>query len=232
MYYDLENSNINVSELVNEKMKTTFLILATALLVTLGTAIMIMYSDSLVNVVANGYMVIIILQFVLAMALSFMAYKANKILLLAMLYGYSVLTGATLSIIGLIYTPSSVIGVLGGTVVLFLVLAIYGYATKQDLTNLGTLLFGGLVAIIIVSIVNIFLKNSMLDLLISFAGVAIFIIFTAYDTNKIKNNIIMLAHNGQTDILDRVAIIGAFSLYLDFINLFIYLLRLFGKRSD
>ncbi len=231
MYYDIEHSDINIEELVSEKMKITFLILTTALLVTLGTVFMVFNSYTLVNLVYDGFMPIMILQFILAMALSSLVYKANKIILLVMLYAYSVLTGATLSFVGLVYTPLSVISILGATVVLFTVLSIYGYITKQDLTNLSSLLFGGLIALVIVGVINIFLKNSMLDLMLSFAGVAIFIVYTAYDTNKIKNNIKALAYSGDTEILDKVAIIGAFSLYLDFINLFIYLLRLFGKKK-
>ncbi|WP_067141579.1 Bax inhibitor-1/YccA family protein [Oceanivirga salmonicida] len=231
MYYDIEYGNTSVSEIVSEKMKVMFLILTTALLVTLGIVIMITQNDDFIILAAESFQALIFLELGIAFALSFMAYRANKVLLLVFLYIYAILTGATLSVFTLIFTPASVIGVLSGTVALFTVLTVYGYVSKIDMSNYRTLLFVGLITLIIVTIINIFLRSSVLDTLISFAGVAIFIIYTVYDTNVIKNNIMVLAHNGETEIIDRIAIIGAFSLYLDFINLFIYLLRLFGKKK-
>ncbi|MDU4653147.1 MAG: Bax inhibitor-1 family protein, partial [Sneathia sanguinegens] len=93
-------------------------------------------------------------------------------------------------------------------------------------------LFVGLVSIIIMSVINIFLRSSSLDLMLSILGVIVFVIYVAYDTQLIKNKIVILARQGQLDLLDRVEIVGAFSLYLDFINLFIYLIRLFGRRKN
>jgi len=104
-------------------------------------------------------------------------------------------------------------------------MAIYGYQTEQDLTSFGSYALMGLVGVIIASIVNIFLNSSLLYWIITYAGVIIFTGLVAYDTQKIKR----IAQNGMSS--DKVAVIGALSLYLDFINLFIYLLRIFGKRK-
>ena len=106
-------------------------------------------------------------------------------------------------------------------------MSIYGYTTKRDLTKLGSFLMMGLIGIIIASIVNIFLKSSMMYFAISIIGVLIFVGLTAYDTQKIKN---MYAASDSNEIVGKKAVMGALTLYLDFINLFIMLLRLFGQR--
>ena len=106
-------------------------------------------------------------------------------------------------------------------------MSIYGYTTKRDLTKLGSFLMMGLIGIIIASIVNIFMKSSMMYFVISILGVLIFVGLTAYDTQKIKN---MYAASDTGEIMGKKAVMGALTLYLDFINLFIMLLRLFGQR--
>ena len=115
---------------------------------------------------------------------------------------------------------------------MFLVLTIYGYTTKSNLQSYTSFLFVGLISIIIMSVINMFIGSNTLDLLLSALAVVVFVIYTAYDTQRIKNTIISLSYQGQLDLLDRVEIIGALSLYLDFINLFIYLIRIFGRRKD
>lgn len=174
----------------------------------------------------------IAIQIIVPIVMGLMVYKAKSTTLLIGLFVYSVATGVTLSAIAVIYTLNSILSVLIGTLVLFIVLASYGYITRSNLMKYSSLLFVGLLSIIIVSIINIFLKSSSVDFMLSILGVAIFVIYVAYDTQRIKQNIIMYANQGDIDILDRVEIVGAFSLYLDFINLFIYLIRLFGKRRD
>ena len=145
---------------------------------------------------------------------------------------YSISTGVILSFIAEYYTLGSVISVLSGTIVLFLVLTIYGYTTKSNLQNYTSFLVVGIISIIIMSVINMFIGSNTLDLLLSALAVVVFVIYTAYDTQRIKNTIISLSYQGQLDLLDRVEIIGALSLYLDFINLFIYLIRIFGRRKD
>jgi FtsH-binding integral membrane protein len=141
---------------------------------------------------------------------------------------YSLLTGLTLSIIFLIYTLSSIGLVFFIAAGMFGAMSIYGYVTKKDLTSWGSLLFMALIGIIIASIANMFFQNQMLSYIVSFIGVIVFTGLTAYDTQKIKASNIL--GNEGTDADLKESIFGALRLYLDFINLFLELLSLFGKR--
>ena len=137
------------------------------------------------------------------------------------------LMGLSLSSILLVYTGLSVTRVFFITSATFGAMSIYGYTTKRDLTKFGSFLMMGLIGIIIASLVNIFLKSSMMYFVISILGVLIFVGLTAYDTQKIKN---MYVASDSGELMGKKAIMGALTLYLDFINLFIMLLRLFGQR--
>ena len=137
------------------------------------------------------------------------------------------LMGASLSSIFLAYTGTSITRVFFITAGTFGAMSIYGYTTKKDLTKLGSFLFMGLIGIIIASLVNIFLKSSMMYFIISIIGVLVFVGLTAYDTQKIKN---MYLASDSGEVIGKKAVMGALTLYLDFINLFIMLLRLFGQR--
>ena len=140
---------------------------------------------------------------------------------------FAALMGASLSSIFLAYTGTSITRVFFITAGTFGAMSIYGYTTKRDLTKLGSFLFMGLIGIIIASIVNIFLKSSMMYFVISIIGVLVFVGLTAYDTQKIKN---MYLASDSGELIGKKAVMGALTLYLDFINLFIMLLRLFGQR--
>ncbi|MDC3257383.1 Bax inhibitor-1/YccA family protein [Candidatus Pelagibacter sp.] len=137
------------------------------------------------------------------------------------------LMGLSLSSLLLYYTGMSVTRVFFICSATFGAMSIYGYTTKRDLTKLGSFLMMGLIGIIIASIVNIFMQSSMMYFVISILGVLIFVGLTAYDTQKIKN---MYAVSDTGEIMGKKAVMGALTLYLDFINLFIMLLRLFGQR--
>ena len=121
---------------------------------------------------------------------------------------------------------ASVFFITAGT---FGVMALVGYTTKKDLSSMGKILFMALIGIIIATIVNIFLKSSGLEMIVSYLGVLIFVGLTAYDTQKIKNMLLMAPDAGEA--AQKMALLGALTLYLDFINLFIYLLRIFGRRE-
>jgi uncharacterized protein len=142
---------------------------------------------------------------------------------------YALVNGLTLSVIFLVYTLGSIASTFFVTAATFGVMSAYGYFTKTDLTKMGNLLFMALIGLIIASLVNIFLNNSTLYWIITYAGVLIFVGLTAYDTQKIKEmNII---GNEGTEEDQKEAIMGALTLYLDFINLFLYLLRILGSRD-
>ena len=140
---------------------------------------------------------------------------------------FAALMGASLSSIFLMYTGASITRVFFITSGTFGAMSIYGYTTKRDLTKLGSFLMMGLFGIIIASLVNIFMKSTMMYFVISILGVLIFVGLTAYDTQKIKN---MYMASDSGELMGKKAVMGALTLYLDFINLFIMLLRLFGQR--
>ena len=172
-----------------------------------------------------------ILEFVAVIAFTALTYKASASMLKMIFLVYSVLTGITLSAIGAIYDPYVVIAAFTGTVVLFTVLAIYGYVTKEDLSRYRSILIVGGISLVIIGIINIFLQSDRLMWISSMLGVAVFIVFIAYDVNRIKNNVIAYALEEDTSILDKIEIHGALALYLDFVNLFLYILRILGRKK-
>jgi len=200
-----------------------------ALLITAGTAYRVSNSEEILRVIFSSKMSffgIIIAQFAIVWFLS-ARIKTLTFTTATILFAlYSVLMGVTMSCIFLAYTQSSIASTFFITAGTFAVMSIYGFTTKRDLTSIGGLLIMALVGLIIASVVNYFLKSSMFDLIISCIGVLIFVGLTAYDTQKIK----ALMNQENTEENQKMAIIGSLMLYLDFINLFLFLLRIFGRR--
>jgi uncharacterized protein len=145
---------------------------------------------------------------------------------------YSGLNGVTLSFIFLAYTRTSIASTFFICAATFTVCSIYGWTTKKDLTSWGGFLFMGLIGIIIASLVNMFLRSSGMSLIISYIGVIVFVGLTAYDTQKLKRMAITQPDGLDGGVVRKGAILGALSLYLDFINLFLMLLRIFGSGRD
>lgn len=143
---------------------------------------------------------------------------------------YSILNGATLASIFLVYTMSSIASTFFVAAGTFGVMALYGYITKSDLTRIGNICLMALIGLIIATLVSLFWQNSMLQMIITYAGVILFVGLTAYDSQKIKR---LLTADGieVTEETQKIALLGALTLYLDFINLFLYLLRLLGDRK-
>lgn len=143
---------------------------------------------------------------------------------------YSILNGVTLSFIFAIYTAASIASTFFITAGTFAVMAAFGYITKKDLSKIGNICIMALIGIIIASLVNLFLKSAMMDVVISYIGVLLFVGLTAYDTQKIKR--LLSADDMEVnETTQKIALLGAMTLYLDFINLFLYLLRLLGDRK-
>lgn len=167
------------------------------------------------------------LAFVLIMSFGMnrLAYPLLTVLFLA----FAILMGISLSFILLIYTSGSVVGVFITTSLVFGVMAIAGYTTNQDLTKFGSIMIIGLIGIVIASLVNMFLKSDQLSYIISYIGVAVFVGLTAYDVQKLKRIGAGLEYGDAS--AKKMAIMGALTLYLDFINLFLSLLRIFGNRK-
>jgi len=143
---------------------------------------------------------------------------------------YSALNGLTLSVIFLAYTRASIANTFFVTAGTFGAMSFYGYTTQRDLTSWGSFLFMGLIGIILASVVNIFLRNEMVYWVVTYAGVLIFVGLTAYDTQKLKA--MAMAGFADEETERKTAVLGALTLYLDFINLFLMLLRIMGSRRD
>jgi len=175
-----------------------------------------------------GFIILAIAELALVWYLSARIMSLSKETARALFIVYAALNGLTLSVIFLAYQLSSIINIFFSTAIMFALLALYGARTKKDLSSLGRLAYFGLIGLIIALVINIFIGNSGLDLALSFLGVIIFTILTAYDVQKIK----ALARSLGASDPSRVVVLGALKLYLDFINLFLSLLRIFGRRKS
>ena len=218
--------------LANKVMRRVYVKMLVAMLVTAVTSIYVSGSETILRFIYGNTFVtwgLIISQIAVVLVLSGRLNKLSVTAATLLFYLYSVLTGVVCSSILLLYTASSVGMTFLITAGVFAAMSIYGFTTSNDLTKFGSIMFMALIGLIICSVVNIFLKSSGMEWIISLAGVAIFIGLTAWDTQKIKNAA-MYATDGTS--AEKLATIGALSLYLDFVNLFIYLLRFFGGSRD
>lgn len=168
--------------------------------------------------------IIMFAPLVAILAVSFAIDKFNKNTLQLFLHGFAALMGLSFSTIFLVFNMGSIVSAFMGAGVLFAVMSVYGYFTKRSLDSLGQFMFIGLIAIIIASIVNIFIGSSTMTMVISAIAIIIFLGLTAYDTQKIREIVAVGGDTGKEEVM------GALSLYLDFINLFLSLLQLFGER--
>jgi uncharacterized protein len=199
------------------------------LLVTAGVAFYVASTPSVLQVVFGNRMVfwgLVIAQFGLVIALSAAVNKLSAGTAGALFLLYSALTGATISVVLLAYTGASVASAFAVTAGTFLAMSIYGTVTKKDLTSWSSFLFMGLIGVVIASVVNIFTKSSMLSWVISAAAVVVFTGLTAYDTQRLRR----MAMAGSS--IAALPVNGALSLYLNFINLFLSILNIFGGRRN
>jgi FtsH-binding integral membrane protein len=203
-----------------------------ALLVTGLVAIATASSRLLTELIFSSRLVffgLLIAEFICVAYLVTVIQRISAKMAILIFFGYAALNGLTFSVIFLVYTTESIASTFFITAVTFGIMSAYGYYTKRDLTSIGNLAFMGLIGLIIASVANIFLHNETIYWITTYAGILIFVALTAYDTQKIKDmNII---GNEGTDEDKKEAIMGALTLYLDFINLFLYLLRLFGRKK-
>ena len=172
--------------------------------------------------------VVMLSPFAFVLALSFGINKMSFATAQLTFWAFATVMGLSLSSIFFVYTGASITRVFFITAAMFGTMSLYGYTTKRDLTAMGSFLMMGLIGIIIAMVVNMFLQSSALQFGISVLGVLIFVGLTAYDTQKIKE---MYQELDESEVMGKKAIMGALTLYLDFINLFLMLLRLFGNRN-
>lgn len=211
--------------------KNVYVWMTCALIITGLTAYYVAHSYEALSIIFGSKIAfygLIFAEFGLVIGLSTAINRISALTATLMFILYSVINGALLSSLFMLYTISSIGTTFMITAGTFGVMALYGSITKTDLSKIGNICFMALIGIIIASVVNIFLKNSMMDMIISGVGVILFVGLTAWDSQKIKA---LLANAPDEEVGQKIAVLGALTLYLDFVNLFLYLLRFFGKRD-
>lgn len=231
MSYVKDYGRSSSTQVVQATMSKVYAWMTLALAVSAIAAFYTASSETLIRFIYGtrwGIWALLIAEIALVVYLSA---RLNKISFAtgAVVFGiYSLLNGVTLSSILLAYSAGTIYTAFLSTALTFGVMSFIGYTTKKDLTSIGSFLMMALVGLIIASLVNLFLRNSMMDTIITYLGLFLFIGLTAYDTQKIKQTLSM---QGQWGVdVRKIALIGALSLYLDFINLFLYIVRLLGDR--
>jgi len=235
-WYDvdsLRNKDYAMSTAFPALMRKVFVWMTLALAITGLTAYGVATSPTILSLIFSSNVTVfglIIAEFALVFAISGAINRMSLSTATMLFILYSVINGATLSSIFLTFSVATISKVFFITAGTFGAMALVGYTTKTDLTSMGKLLFMALLGIIIASVVNMFVASSGLDLILSYVGVLVFVGLTAYDTQKIKQMCQSAPDAGEST--QKLALIGALSLYLDFINLFLYLLRIFGNNRD
>ena len=216
------------AEEVNSAMGRVYGHMSMAVLVSMIVSYFVGSSPELLAFFFTGLMkwIVIFSPLVAILAFAFAAQHFNKGQLQLFLYGFAALMGLSFATIFAVFTMGSIVSAFMSAAVLFAVMSGYGYFTKQNLDSMGKFMFVGLIAIIIASIINIFIGSTVMQMVISALAIIIFLGLTAYDTQKIREAVSVDGDTGRQEV------IGALTLYMDFINLFINLLQLFGIKKD
>ncbi len=223
----------NVSLFFPTLMRKVYIWMTLALVITAVTAYGVATSPALMTTIFTNKILfwgLIIAELALVWGISGAINRLSLATATLMFVAYSVINGATLSVIFAAFSTTAIVKTFVVTAGTFGTMSLVGYFTKKDLTSMGKLLFMALIGIIIATIVNMFIASSGLDLIISYLGVLIFVGLTAYDTQKIKQMLSMAPDASEQ--MQKYALLGSLSLYLDFINLFLYLLRIFGSNRN
>lgn len=226
------NQELEMSAAFPALMRKVYTWMCLALVITAVTAYGVANSPGLLEMIYSSklsFFGLIIAELALVWYISARINKLSLSTATLLFALYSALNGAMLASIFIVYSMDIITKTFLVTAGTFGAMAFLGYTTKRDLSKMGSILFMALIGIIIASVVNIFVASDTFDLIICYAGVLIFVGLTAWDTQKIKQ---MLQASGDTgEVGQKIALIGALSLYLDFINLFLYLLRIFGRKD-
>ena len=220
--------------IVNTFIRSVYNWMAIGLGLTGIVAFYVGHSEAMLNLIFGNkilFFLLIIGELGLVFFLSARINKIEATTATALFLFYSILNGATLSFIFIAYTSSSIVSTFFICAVTFGVCSIYGMVTKKDLTSMGNFMAMGLIGIIIATVVNMFLRSSGMSMIISYIGVIVFVGLTAYDTQKLKEMAVSLPAGMDAGVVRKGAIMGALTLYLDFINLFLMLLRILGDRE-
>lgn len=232
----MERTNVAVTQTAaaNEVLRGVYNWMALGLGLTAVIAYAVAGSQSMMEFILGNQLVffgMIIGELGLVFYLSARITKLHPATAAGLFMFYSALNGATLSVVLLVYSQAAVAQAFISCAVMFGAMSVYGYTTKKDLSSWGTFLFMGLIGVIIASVINIFIASSAMEFIISLIGVVVFTGLTAYDTQRIKEMSVTIGSQGEW-AAGRIKIFGALTLYLDFINLFLMLLRFFGGSRD
>ena len=214
-------------------MRNVYSWMTLALVITGFVSLYMAKSQTLLSMIMQNSMllwILLIAELGLVIFLSARIHRISFTTATLLFIAYSILNGVTMAFIFLIYTMTSIATTFFVTAGTFGVMALYGYVTKKDLSRIGNICIMALIGLIIATVVNIFLKNTMMDLIISGIGILLFVGLTAYDSQKIKQ--LLTADDIEVnETTQKIALLGSITLYLDFINLFLYLLRFLGDRK-
>ena len=225
-------SELGLDETFSAVLRRVYSWMALGLLVTAVAAAFVSVSP-LFQVLAGQpllFFVLLIAELGLVIGLSWGINRISPATAMLLFFGYAVLNGLTLSVLFVVYTLGSVAYTFFASAALFGVMSVIGYTTKMDLSKLGSFLLMGLIGLIIAMVVNLFWANTALGWIVTFAGILLFLGLTVYDTQRIKRMTAAALQKGDEDVQARMGILGALALYLDFINLFLFILRLSGRR--
>lgn len=221
------------TEVSNSFIRKVFLNMIGGLVITTLVPIYVFFfNQELVNTLASYFKVIAIGEMALVFFLSLGINKMSSTTARLVFFIYSLMNGILFSSLAFVFHPITILYTLGVTVIMFVVIGIYGYTTKEDLTKYSKFLMTGLITIIIISLINLFIGAPLLYWAGTILGVVIFSGLIAFDINRIKYIAYEIAGNNDDEMVEKMGIIGALNLYLDFINLFLYLLRIFGKKRN
>lgn len=219
---------------VNEFIRSVYNWMAIGLGLTGVVAFYVSNSETLLKLIFGNQIIffgLIIGELILVFTISARVHKMQASTATSLFVLYAALNGATISAIFLIYTRSSITSTFFICAATFIVSSIYGMVTKRDLTSMGQFMFMGLIGIVIASVVNLFVRSSGMSLIVSYIGVVVFVGLTAYDTQKLRTMALSQPDGLDSGTVRKGAILGALTLYLDFINLFLMLLRILGNRD-
>lgn len=224
---------IDFSHELSLLMRNVYTWMAGGLAMTALTALIVAKDTNLIYTIATNpvlmwglFIAELVLVIILSARINKMTFATAGIIFAV----YAILNGVTMSFIFAVFTAESIAQTFFITAGTFAGMSLVGYTVKKDLSGMGRILYMLLIGLIIATVVNIFMHNSGLAMIINYVGVLVFVGLTAYDTQKIKTMLIEYSEAGITDQTNKLALLGSLSLYLDFVNLFLYLLNLFGKK--
>ena len=231
MYYDMDNMNDIDVRSSNNFLRKVFLYMVLGVAISFGTGIYLyQFNQELLFSLSRYFNILFIGSIGIVLVSDFMLKKLSASILRILFLLYSLIIGTVFSTIGFLYSPLAILYAFGTALTIFVVMAIYGFISKEDLSSYRAFFIVGLISLIIMGFINVYLGVGPLYWIETIAGIVIFTGLIAYDVNRIKWISYQLA-DGDNEVMEKMGIIGALCLYLDFVNLFFYILRIFGRKK-